>query len=306
MRPAFRFVPTAIYSAVLLLCSTATVFSQVPRVVVSVGDTSFVAGSRNNYLSLRLYNFEDSIAGVGLQLKSERPDLVTFNFSGVAFDTVGTLVSGWEYCVVVDSLSNGVFWRLAAAADFFPDQNRPPAIPPQSGGIVVRVPLNTPPNPDTSLPLIAPITMFGRQEFSTTGGQLIGVVTDTIVDTSYLACQNWLGDSCTLWFEVDPSISPYDSIAYDSSLVGQIDTTVVVSIGGSVSLIPTLQCDITADNSVDLSDLICLVNFLFLGQTSGGCVYFGYCDPDSSGGTDLSDLIQLVNYLFLGGNQLTH
>lgn len=295
------FITTVVFISTYLI-AVAEASAQTPRIVVSVGDTAFVAGSRSNYLSIRVSNYVDSIGGVGLRLRTERPDLVTFDFSGAGFDSTSTLISGWEYLFVIDSTHNGVHWRIAAAADFYPDQNRPSPIPPQSGGLVVRVPIITPHNPDTSQPLIAPITLYGMQEFSTPVGQLIGVVTDTVVDTSYFACRSWIGDSCSVWVQVDPSAEPYDSVAYDSSLVGYVDTSVVVPVHGSVTLIPSKQCDITADNMLDLSDLICLVNHLFLGQSGSDCIGIDYCDADGSGTTDLSDLIALVNYLFMGGS----
>lgn len=54
-------------------------------------------------------------------------------------------------------------------------------------------------------------------------------------------------------------------------------------------------------DQVDLSDLIFLVNYLFLGGSSPDCIAEGNVDGDSGCSVDLSDLIYLVNYLFLGG-----
>lgn len=55
-----------------------------------------------------------------------------------------------------------------------------------------------------------------------------------------------------------------------------------------------------ADN-VDLSDLIYLVNYLFLGGPAPACPAEANTNGDALCAVDLSDLIYLVNYLFLGG-----
>ncbi|MDX9856920.1 MAG: PKD domain-containing protein [candidate division Zixibacteria bacterium] len=57
--------------------------------------------------------------------------------------------------------------------------------------------------------------------------------------------------------------------------------------------------------AVDLSDLIYLVNFLFLGGTAPQCAAAANVNGDTSCNVDLSDLIYLVNFLFLGGSSPT-
>ncbi|MCB2230564.1 hypothetical protein KQH82_07600 [bacterium] len=56
-----------------------------------------------------------------------------------------------------------------------------------------------------------------------------------------------------------------------------------------------------AGEAVDLSDLIYLVNYLFLGGPAPPCVGEANTNGDIGCSVDLSDLIYLVNYLFLGG-----
>jgi hypothetical protein len=56
-----------------------------------------------------------------------------------------------------------------------------------------------------------------------------------------------------------------------------------------------------ASDAVDLSDLIYLVNYLFLGGPAPVCVEEANTNGDVGGSVDLSDLIHLVNFLFLGG-----
>ncbi|MCB2230915.1 T9SS C-terminal target domain-containing protein [bacterium] len=56
-----------------------------------------------------------------------------------------------------------------------------------------------------------------------------------------------------------------------------------------------------AGGTVDLSDLIYFVNYLFLGGPAPTCLSAANVNGDLSCTVDLSDLIYLVNYLFLGG-----
>lgn len=56
-----------------------------------------------------------------------------------------------------------------------------------------------------------------------------------------------------------------------------------------------------AEDLVDLSDLIYIVNYLFVGGPAPACIEEANINGDSGGEVDLSDLIYLVNYLFLGG-----
>ncbi|MCB2229083.1 dockerin type I repeat-containing protein [bacterium] len=76
---------------------------------------------------------------------------------------------------------------------------------------------------------------------------------------------------------------------------------------------PTLTCcrDLTGNvnNSgpeVDLSDLIYLVNYLFLGGPVPWCLEEANINGDPFGVVDLSDLIAFVNYLFLSGPPPAH
>lgn len=56
-----------------------------------------------------------------------------------------------------------------------------------------------------------------------------------------------------------------------------------------------------AGGNVDLSDLIYLVNYLFLGGPAPACPASANTNGDVGCNVDLSDLIYLVNFLFLGG-----
>ena len=58
--------------------------------------------------------------------------------------------------------------------------------------------------------------------------------------------------------------------------------------------------DAAANGSVDLSDAIFILNFLFLGGSAPECP--DAADADDSGSHELTDAIRILNFLFLGGD----
>lgn len=62
-----------------------------------------------------------------------------------------------------------------------------------------------------------------------------------------------------------------------------------------------LRGDTNADGNIDISDLSCLINYVF--SQNGGCP--GIClqaaDVDGDGSVNIGDINYLVNYMFRGG-----
>ncbi|MCB2202289.1 S8 family serine peptidase [bacterium] len=96
---------------------------------------------------------------------------------------------------------------------------------------------------------------------------------------------------------VDTTSTSTYSVTVKSAAVEYTPTV----ISGSVGTTPVIRGDATNDGEQDLSDLIFLVNWLFLGGPTTTTVQ--QADVNYDGSRDLSDLTYLVNYLFLGGPQ---
>ena len=69
-----------------------------------------------------------------------------------------------------------------------------------------------------------------------------------------------------------------------------------------------LQCcvargnvDDDAEDNVDISDLVYLVDYMFTGGPPPSCPEAGNVDGDIAGTIDISDLVYLVDYMFTGG-----
>lgn len=66
-----------------------------------------------------------------------------------------------------------------------------------------------------------------------------------------------------------------------------------------LSEIPFRRGDVNADGTVDLSDAIFALSYLFLGGDAPDCLETA--DANDGGGIDLSDAVYLLNFLFLNG-----
>ena len=289
-------------SAVPVAAGTA----DLPLVVLDVSDTTAEFGASGT-IDILLSNYFDTVAAFQFQLRLDRPDLVAFDLSGQGFDTAGTLISGFEVVSVNDTSGTGALLLFTCLANLPFDPVNTPGLGPQPGGIAVRLPYTVAANPDPDSDLTCNLEVINPFLFSDQNGNAIGYITETLLDTIYWQCTQWDGDSCLTWEAVDGYISPYDSVGIYEYYVGYLDTTIVIAVDGSITLVPhvsDLTCDINNDDGYSVSDLTCLVTYLFGGFNAVACPNLR-CDCDSSGNDpeqpNISDLTCLVSFLFYGG-----
>ncbi len=275
--------------------------TEVPELVMTVPDTTVPRGQTGALLNIYISNYFDTVAGFQFVLVSEHPDLVWFNFDNDGFDTSGTLTSGFEYAQAIDRAGDQseVWFRCLANLPFDTVHNW--GFSPQQGGVAVKIPINTAAVTDSVLTSL--LTVTTPVDFSNPWGYSIGVVTETLYDTSFFLCNLWEADSCTEWIEVDPDTSEYDSLYVDITPYGYLDTTRVIINDGSITVQGSgLTCDYDGDGTITVADLMALVGCLF-GTPSPPPEFceIGRCDADDSGSIDVGDLTYLVAYLFQGG-----
>jgi len=280
--------------------------AELPLIVLDVADTT-ARFDDSGTLDILLSNYYDTVAAFQFQLRLDRPDLVAFDLAAGGFDTAGTLISGFEAITVNDTSGTGALLLFTCIANLPFDQVNTPGIGPQPGGTVVRLPYSVAANPDVGAGLTCNLEVINPFLFSDQNGNAIGYITETLLDTIYWQCAQWDGDSCLMWEAVDGYISPYDSVEIYEYYVGHLDTTIVIAVDGSITLEPhlsELSCDINADGGYSISDLTCLISYLFGGFNSSACPNLR-CDCDASGNDpeqpNISDLTCLVNFLFRGG-----
>ncbi len=68
---------------------------------------------------------------------------------------------------------------------------------------------------------------------------------------------------------------------------------------GSQARLRFLRGDCNDDGNIDISDAVCILNWLFLGGATPGCLAVTNANGDP--GADLSDPVYMLNHLFLGG-----
>ena len=214
------------------------------------------------------------------------------------FDTSGTLVSGWEWVDARSLSGNGHDLNVAGIANLFPPPMTP-GIPPQEGGVLIKLVADVYDIPDTMTERTVIIHVqtgtldhFG---FSDPWGNSIGLSCGWVPDTSFWLCTQWVGEVCVNWQQV--SGPPYDSTSIDSSWVCVLDTNAVQVLDGSVTvLLPPLYGDVNCNGSVDIADLVYVVDYMFLGGLPSPCEENFDCDDD--GLITITDLVCLVEWMF--------
>jgi hypothetical protein len=214
-------------------------------------------------------------------------------------DSTGTLVAGWEYVNAL-SLGSGYDLNVVGLADL-PPPPVTPGIPPQEGGVLIKLVADVYDIPDTmterTVNIHVETNMLDHFGFSDPWGNSIGLSCGWVPDTSFWLCTQWAGEVCLNWQRVYGP--PYDSTSIDSSWVCVLDTNAVQVLDGSVTVLvppPPLYGDVNCNGSVDIADLVYVVDYMFCGGPPSPCERNFDCDDD--GEITITDLICLVEWMF--------
>jgi hypothetical protein len=247
----------------------------------SLPDTAIYESVQTKSISLYFSNFADTIAGVRFQVETSPPGIIYFAFSETAFDTSGTLASGWELINAFSSDGDNqdiVFYGLANWIT--PPQVAPP-LPPQSGGKLIKLKFRMFPLPD-SVTFVKVDLLFNNDIFSMADpeGNSLGILIDTIV-----TCLEYEGDSCIL---------------ADTTIESRLDTSKVDVKNGSIIIINGLCGDMNLDGNRNLLDISCLIGWLYVNKNNPLCPA-APCDFNQDGKINLLDISYLIKYLYQGG-----
>lgn len=213
-------------------------------------------------------------------------------------DTTGTLVGGWEWVDARSLSGTGHDLNVAGIADL-PPLPITPGIAPQEGGILVKLVGQVYDIPDSmtdrTVNLLVQTQFLGHFNFSDPMGNSLGITCDTIPDTSFWLCIQWVGDVCLSWQRV--SGPPYDSLEIGWDTTCYSDTSVVQVLNGSVTvLLPIVYGDANCSGTTDISDLVYMVDYMFAGGPPLSCMENVDCDNDNL--ITISDLVCLVEWMF--------
>jgi len=281
-----------------------------PIIVVSTDDLTALPGQQDVTIPVYLNNFGDSIGGLTLYLELDRPDIFEFEMtednSGpetvywVTFDTTGTLLSGWGYLKAVSLGGTGYNAKIIAIAEEarglgLYDGDMP----------LIKLTCNVYDIPDTTTERTAEIR-FSRSlmqtQFSDVWGEyLIGVIADTLIDTTCYNCTEWsLPDSICLYWEPMPGVQG-DSCVIDTSVTLRLDTSQVWLQDGSLTVLDDFVCgDLTGDDLVNILDVVAFIAFIYEGYQDPQMPVH-YYDFDGSGALNMLDIVYLINYIYNGG-----
>ncbi len=295
-----------IYCAVILITLApyaAFGTPQSPLLEVRVMDTTAESGATDVPISIYMNNYEDTVAGFSLWLLLSRPDILEFQLS---FDTSGTLTSGWELILVNHIGGTPYNIKIVGVANWPPPPTTPGISPQQNGLPLIKLIADIDAVPDTttnrSVDILIARSNLSEFAFSDPMGQVIGTVQDSVLDTAFYACLEWVGDSCLEWELVNPW-EPHDSTYIFWHQISVLDTLRVFVNDGSLTVTGGYVCgniDNDAGGAIDISDLIYLVDWMFSGGQEPPVLMAADCDGD--GENDISDLVWLANYMFTGGS----
>ena len=222
-------------------------------------------------------------------------------------DRTGTLTQNWEWVDARSKSGVGVDLNIAGIADLsgFPFT---PGIPPQQGGLLVKLWADVLDVPDTilerSVNIIIQKNFVRYLNFARPDGSSIGQEYIEVPDTNYWVCDLWAGQNCMSWVRV--TTPPADSTAYGVDTVARIDEDKIWLYDGSMEVLmpPEGYCgDVDGQNppDPDIADLVYLVNYMFKAGPPPVAMWTANVDCLGGDDPDIADLVYLVNYMFKNG-----
>ena len=298
-----RRLSVVILVAVVFSICWALPVNGTPALIARADSISVPPNSSGGELTIFLTNTRDTVAGIEVLLTITRPDLITFN--SAAIDTTGTVISGWGY-LSYQFFDNYSRIHIVALSTWPGHPGNPMILPHPTERPLIRLPYQVKPVSDTMADRTAHILFsdsvadFG---FSAPhGAYLIGLVTDTIVDSILYLCTHRDTDSvCTTWMRV--FAPPYDQITIDTVIKTHYDTSYIRAVSGAVTIQPTCAAllmpgDVNNDGIVSDADLTALHAYLTAGTPLLSKPHNADVNGDSC--ISVTDLHLVERYLLYG------
>lgn len=229
------------------------------------------------------------------------------------FDTVGTLISGWELVTAraVSTGDLGLDILLTAWSDKASVPGYVPPIAPQGGGVLFRLLADIFPIPDEqedrSVSIDIDVSWKPYFSFSTAAGESIGWVTVQVADTNFYVCTNPIpppGSGCAGWTKVPESLCPEggcDSIAIGTVDVAVLDETAVRLQNGSITVMAGGCGDVNGDGNITIGDIALMIDHLFIGNAPIVPIEPGNvnCSTEQPVVLTIGDISVLIDRLFI-------
>lgn len=292
---SYRMFRVVILSIIIILTLNPVSKSQFPDIIIDMPDTLVQTGQSDGLLSVYISNFTYEVFGFQFVLISSRPDLV--KFTGI--DTAGTLTSGFEYVEAIDRAGDQSELWFRCIADLLQDFDIRDGILPNTSGVVFKVKYETTNSPDTTFDLTNYISYIRPHDFSDRHGNSLGMITETTIDTLYYICDGFVNDSCVSSHKTYTPEVDFDFMVIDTLQPGFLDPSIVELNPGTITL-RILNCDQDGNGDWDISDLVCLIDYMFNSYNTEACPLLS-CEVDGTPGLDIGDLVGFINYFFNNG-----
>ena len=228
------------------------------------------------------------------------------------FDTVGTLIGGWEFVVAQSNVQNSTSLILVGIANSSGGAITR-GFAPQQGGLLMRLLVDVLDVPDTTTDrtVVLEIEKDFLDNFNlvSTDPSWSPWAYETFMDTNGWVCTQWAIDttvnppdtlSCLNYERT--STPPFDSIEVVPDSIAFIDTTRIQLFDGTMIINETSPCgDLNNDgNFGNILDLTFLIDFIFRGGPAPNPLC--RADLDCNGTcANILDLTYIVDFIFRGG-----
>jgi len=235
-----------------------------------------------------------------------------------SIDTTGTLTSGWQRVETRSIGGQGLDMLISAFANI-PAPPYKAGISPQWGSDtpLIRIQGDIFEIPDTDTNRTVDIRVeYGILDFfafSDPDGNSIGIVTDTITDTIFYECLDWIPQGqdsiCNWWQRVEPEPEGgADSMRIVELLDGYLDTGKVKIYNGSLTVLAGICGDVSSsvsgepDGIVNILDIIFLITYKFKGGPAPTNLPLSDVNCDIV--VNILDIIKLIDHKFQTGAPL--
>jgi hypothetical protein len=232
------------------------------KLILSLDTVSANLGDTAVYIDVYLRNPQDSVVGFELTVATDRPDMIEFGASAddtIAFSVENTLIENWDLVAQQPLPGNRQQVGIVGISNSPPPYTN--AIPPGSIGLLCRLLVHA----YDSLPPF---------------------VDDSIVNLRFIDWPSQTGFS-----------DPQGNLI---GVVGQAyDSAATAFLGGYVKILVPVDGDANGDKTVNISDAVYLINYIFKSGPAPDPLEAG--DANCDGNVNIADAVYLITYIFNGG-----